>query len=36
MKDRLDRLRSQFRERELDAMLISAPENRRYRKSATS
>jgi Xaa-Pro aminopeptidase len=30
MKERLDRLRSQFRERELDAMLISAPENRRY------
>ncbi|MDP6549942.1 MAG: Xaa-Pro peptidase family protein [Dehalococcoidia bacterium] len=30
MRDRLDRLRGQFRERELDAMLISAPENRRY------
>ena len=30
MKDRLDRLVAQLSERELDAMLISAPENRRY------
>ena len=30
MKDRLDRLNAQLPERELDAMLVSAPENRRY------
>jgi Xaa-Pro aminopeptidase len=30
MRDRLDRLRVQLRERELDSILISAPENRRY------
>jgi Xaa-Pro aminopeptidase len=30
MRDRLERLRGQFRELELDAILISAPENRRY------
>ena len=30
MKDRLHRLVAQLSERELDAMLISAPENRRY------
>ncbi len=30
MKERLDRLVAQLPERELDAMLISAPENRRY------
>ena len=30
MKDRLQRLVAQLSERELDAMLISAPENRRY------
>ena len=30
MSDRLDRLVAQFPEKELDALLISAPENRRY------
>jgi Xaa-Pro aminopeptidase len=30
MRDRMDRFLSQLPERELDAMLISAPENRRY------
>ena len=30
MSDRLDRLTARFPERELDALLISAPENRRY------
>ena len=30
MSDRLERLTARFPEKELDALLISAPENRRY------
>ncbi len=30
MKDRLNLMTAQFPEKELDAILISAPENRRY------